>query len=328
MKNENRKTTIGAAIIAKNEAETIARALESLRGTVDRVVLVDTGSADATPKIASRYGANVYFYLWRNDFSVARNFALAHAQTDWILALDADEALAGRKVFEREDVAEALENPEIGGLNVAIKNRLAGGSAKSHRYTRVFRNSPSIRYSGSVHEQISDSITAAGLRIVETDIEIIHYGYEKKSEAKIARNAEALESELEEHPADPWLKLHLAETLFAGGRFDAAEKAIDEALEPENLTELSIEQIENAAIRKAQICLRRDDIAEVEKWLAFISENPETEGFRKFVLAAAALAGRRFKEAEILVRAPETAASEMVPKADLKRMLDLFEKLK
>lgn len=315
-------------MIVKDEAENLARALESLRGAVDRVVLVDTGSADAGPRIASRFGADVYFYRWRSDFSAARNFALAHAQTDWIFALDADEELADRKVFEREDVAAALADPEVGGLNAAIKNRLAGGSVKSHRYTRVFRNAPGIRYSGSVHEQISDSIYAAGLRIVETDIEIIHYGYEKKSEAKIARNAEALETELEEHPADPWLKLHLAETLFAGGRFADAERAIDESLAPENLAALSIEQIENAKIRKGQICLRRDDFAEVEKALAFVSENAETEGFRKFVLAGAKLAARKFKEAETLAKAPETAASELVPKADLKRMLDLFEKLK
>src|SRR5215469_8478565 len=86
---------ISLCMIVRNEERFLADALESVRGVVDEINIVDTGSTDSTVEIATRYGANVVHRTWCNDFSWARNEALAMATRRWILVLDADERLLG-----------------------------------------------------------------------------------------------------------------------------------------------------------------------------------------------------------------------------------------
>lgn len=72
-------------MIVRNEEATLQRCLESAQD------IVDTGSTDKTKEIARSFGAKIYDFKWNNDFSEARNFALAKATKDWCLILDADE---------------------------------------------------------------------------------------------------------------------------------------------------------------------------------------------------------------------------------------------
>ena len=59
------------------------------------MIVLDTGSSDATREIARAAGAEVHEFAWCDDFAAARNAALAHSDADWNLILDADEWLAG-----------------------------------------------------------------------------------------------------------------------------------------------------------------------------------------------------------------------------------------
>jgi glycosyltransferase involved in cell wall biosynthesis len=83
---------ISATIITYNEQANIARAIESLR-CCDEVVVVDSGSSDRTVEIATNLGARVIEMQWRG-FAGQKNFASESATYDWILSLDADEALS------------------------------------------------------------------------------------------------------------------------------------------------------------------------------------------------------------------------------------------
>jgi glycosyltransferase involved in cell wall biosynthesis len=83
---------ISATIITYNEQANIARAIESLR-CCDEVVVVDSGSTDRTVEIATNLGARVLEMQWRG-FAGQKNFASDSATHDWILSLDADEALS------------------------------------------------------------------------------------------------------------------------------------------------------------------------------------------------------------------------------------------
>ncbi|MCS6953265.1 MAG: glycosyltransferase family 2 protein [Bryobacterales bacterium] len=83
---------ISGAIITWNEQAHIARAIESLR-CCDEIVVVDSGSTDATRDIAARLGARVLCRDWRG-FAAQKNFAAEAASHDWILSLDADEAVS------------------------------------------------------------------------------------------------------------------------------------------------------------------------------------------------------------------------------------------
>ncbi len=78
-------------MIARDEARCIARCLDSAREHVDEMWVLDTGSVDATAAIARQAGARVVPWAWCDDFSAARNAALALTHCDWRLVLDADE---------------------------------------------------------------------------------------------------------------------------------------------------------------------------------------------------------------------------------------------
>jgi glycosyltransferase involved in cell wall biosynthesis len=83
---------ITATIITLNEERNIARALESLR-CCDQIVVLDSGSTDRTVELASNLGAVVVEDYWRG-YANQKNRAAEHAENDWILSLDADEALS------------------------------------------------------------------------------------------------------------------------------------------------------------------------------------------------------------------------------------------
>lgn len=82
---------ITATIVTLNEERNLARALDSL-DCVDEIVVVDSGSIDGTREIACRYGARFIEHAWPG-FAAQKNFAAEQAGHDWILSLDADEAL-------------------------------------------------------------------------------------------------------------------------------------------------------------------------------------------------------------------------------------------
>ncbi len=83
---------ISATIIARDEERNIARAIESLR-CCDEIVVVDSGSIDRTIEIATKLGARVVEAGWRG-YAGQKNFATECAKYDWILSIDADEALS------------------------------------------------------------------------------------------------------------------------------------------------------------------------------------------------------------------------------------------
>jgi glycosyltransferase involved in cell wall biosynthesis len=83
---------ISAAIITYNEERNIARAIESLR-CCDEIVVVDSGSTDRTVELATKLGARVLDVAWRG-YAGQKNHAVECCQNDWVLSLDADEALS------------------------------------------------------------------------------------------------------------------------------------------------------------------------------------------------------------------------------------------
>lgn len=83
---------ITATIITLNEERNIARSIESLR-CCDEIVVVDSGSIDRTVELASKLGARVVESPWPG-YAPQKNYAANQANNDWILSLDADEALS------------------------------------------------------------------------------------------------------------------------------------------------------------------------------------------------------------------------------------------
>jgi glycosyltransferase involved in cell wall biosynthesis len=113
---------LSATIIAHNEAANIARAIGSLSGA-DEVVVVDAGSTDRTPEIAAGLGARVIERAWPG-FAAQKNFASDQARYDWVLSLDADEELdaAAQDSVKRWKDSE----PRAAGYRLARRARYLG----------------------------------------------------------------------------------------------------------------------------------------------------------------------------------------------------------
>jgi glycosyltransferase involved in cell wall biosynthesis len=83
---------ISATIITYNEERNIARVIESLR-CCDEIVVVDSGSSDRTCELAEKLGARVIDSPWPG-YAKQKNVAAERAANDWILSVDADEAIS------------------------------------------------------------------------------------------------------------------------------------------------------------------------------------------------------------------------------------------
>jgi glycosyltransferase involved in cell wall biosynthesis len=83
---------VSGVVICRNEETSIARCLESL-SFCDEIVVVDSHSTDRTREIARRYTARVIEHPFEG-YVKQKNFALEQATHDWIVSLDADEALS------------------------------------------------------------------------------------------------------------------------------------------------------------------------------------------------------------------------------------------
>jgi glycosyltransferase involved in cell wall biosynthesis len=142
------------AVITLNEAARIGTALASARWAGELLVL-DSGSEDATPDIARSLGARVVTRPF-TDYADQRNAALAEAARAWVLFLDADETVTPGLAAE---IARVLRAPgAVAGYEIPFKNYLGarwlrfGGLYPDH-HLRLLRRS-GARYVGRVHERV------------------------------------------------------------------------------------------------------------------------------------------------------------------------------
>ncbi len=224
---------VTACLIVKNEEKYLERCLASIKGVVDEIVLVDTGSTDRTLAIAEKFGCKIGSCAWSDDFSAARNVSLENATQPWILWIDADEEwLPENATFLREGVTR----PYFGGFMVRIVNFLENSGEETefvHTPIRLFQNHPDIRFEGRIHEQVSPSILRLGLPIAAlTQVTLNHYGYlpgPMQDRNKIARTLSMVERELQDDPDNAFHLFNLAMTLSVMQDWPRCEQAAQRA---------------------------------------------------------------------------------------------------
>nr|HET7860391.1 glycosyltransferase family 2 protein [Caldimonas sp.] len=211
-------------MIVRDEERSLARCLQSALPWVDEAVVLDTGSVDATAAIARRCGARVASWSWCDDFSAARNAALALTDASWRLVLDADEWI----VSGAESLA-ALRSAApgfVGQIRVESWFDEAGGGVGSAPswISRVLPRG--VGYAGRIHEQPQSALPRRRLQLV-----VEHDGYrDARKGAKAGRNEALLALALAERPDDGYLRYQLGKDLEVRSRFDAAAAQYELAL--------------------------------------------------------------------------------------------------
>ncbi|MBL8730098.1 MAG: glycosyltransferase [Planctomycetes bacterium] len=231
-----RTPRISLCMIARDEERFLHACLRHVRDAVDEIVVVDTGSTDATVAIAESFGARVLHEPWQDDFSAPRNTALRAATGDWILVLDADEFVQPGGC---ERIRELVQSADVSGYHLHFQNIYGGGKTLGVMMVRLFRNLPGIEYTGIIHEQVTPSLQRLGgelgLVLASADVEVEHHGYTDEvmdQRGKNERNERLFHKQLAASPDDVYCHYKYGDFLRrVPGRGADARRYLDRCLE-------------------------------------------------------------------------------------------------
>ena len=168
--------TISLCMIVKNEEEVLAQCLRSVEGICDEIIIVDTGSTDATKEIASQFTDKIYDFAWIDDFAAARQYAFDKATMDYIMWLDADDILADA---DRKKLLALKQNldPSVDAVSMLyhIAFDAAGNPTFTYRRNRIVKRSRGFRWIGPVHEYLE-----VGGKILLSDAAVSHRKSDKR----------------------------------------------------------------------------------------------------------------------------------------------------
>lgn len=204
---------LSLCMIVRDEQDMLPRCLGAVADAVDEIVVVDTGSTDATVEIARSFGARVLFHEWTGSFAQARNVSFDAAGGDWVMFLDADEVLVEEDIPLLRSLTARTWREAFYLSETNHTGDLEDGTAVTHNALRVFRNRPEYRFEGRLHEQIAGRLPGyLPERVEATSVRIEHYGYlgaVRDSREKSRRNIELLRLQQAESEPTPFLHYNL-----------------------------------------------------------------------------------------------------------------------
>jgi len=170
---------LSVIIITKNEEANIRACLESVKWA-DEIVVVDSGSGDATVEICRELGAKVYVHDWQG-FGVQKNRALSYATHEWIFSIDADERMTPEL---RSQLIKAIEEGSEDGFYVPRLSQFCGRYISHSGWypdyvLRLFKRTKGRFSDDMVHERVILEGTAGKL-----SSPLLHYSYLNKADVK------------------------------------------------------------------------------------------------------------------------------------------------
>jgi glycosyltransferase involved in cell wall biosynthesis len=161
---------LSVVVTTFNNADTIDACLASVR-FADDILVLDSGSTDATREIATRLGARVEVQPFAG-YSVQKQAAIDLAAHRWVLLLDSDEALPAAAA---DLVRAALESPDVAGFEMLRREwvfwRWQPDRARLNHYVRLFDRTRARMSGHEVHESV---VVDGPVRRLDAIID--HYG--------------------------------------------------------------------------------------------------------------------------------------------------------
>lgn len=171
------RPTLTVALIVKNEADNLAQCLDSVTGWVDEIVILDSGSTDATEAIARRYTDHFYLNQPWPGFGKQRQVAQTYVHTDFVLWLDADECVTPEL---RASIEAALEQDQAHTVYRLNRRSRVFGRDITHSgwypdyVLRLYRPQDAGYNDNLVHESVTPK---DGIRIETLTGDLLHYPY-------------------------------------------------------------------------------------------------------------------------------------------------------
>jgi len=213
---------LAAVMIVKNEQQHLGRCLASIKELCDEIIIVDTGSTDATISIAESFGARVYHRVWNNDFAAARNESLVHTNAHWVLYIDADEMLVNVDAPQLRSIL--THSHEIAAFGIQVSPMIGW---LPYTDFRLWRHDRAIQFVGDIHETTLPDINLLAAqrnqRLQPIALHIQHFGYEGDQTKKHLRNLPLLEQQSQHTPRKINILNQLARIHFELGNLDTAE---------------------------------------------------------------------------------------------------------
>ena len=182
---------LSVAMIVRDTAESLPATLESVAALADEVVVLDTGSIDATADVARRHGAVVHRAAWQDSFAAARNECLQHVTGDWVLWLDAGETIDATAVRQlRNFLAQTADRDKAYLLFIERPALQAAGCCERIGEVRLHARRPEWKFTGQLREHLVTAATAGGLQIDALDC-AIHRTAADRDPRRIAARASA-----------------------------------------------------------------------------------------------------------------------------------------
>jgi glycosyltransferase involved in cell wall biosynthesis len=166
---------ISATIITLNESENIGATCESV-AWADEILVVDSGSTDATRDLAAQSGARVITNPWLG-FAKQKQFAVENALHDWILSLDADERISAELKTSIDTVRELDESKLPDGYRIARRafymgRWIRGGGWYPDYQLRLFNRKRGHWGERVIHESV---VMKSGARVETLRGDLLHY---------------------------------------------------------------------------------------------------------------------------------------------------------
>lgn len=167
--------TLSAIVITRNEAHNLDDCLQSLKGLVNEIIVVDSQSTDDTVAIAMRHGAEVSQPADWPGFGPQKNRALSLATCEWVLSIDADERVTPELAVEIQKVLQDLPRDvafEIPRLSWYCGRFIRHAGWQPDHVLRLFKRESAKFSDDLVHERV---VTDA--RVESLKNHLLHYSY-------------------------------------------------------------------------------------------------------------------------------------------------------
>jgi len=226
-------------MIARDNESTVAAAIRSVIGHVDQVVLCDTGSMDATLRIAYDMGAVVHAIKWSDHFAKARNQALAFVKADWVLTIDADEVFVWNDVRSLKEWLADFSSEKDVIVFECFHHETSSDQLLSKTHVERLFSPDHFKFEGKIHETLVPVESKSIKRTATLSYgHFIHYGYSMEyNAAKHRRNVWILNQAIRDEPDQGRYYRYLANECFNAEQYVEAVQLAASALQKINMNE-------------------------------------------------------------------------------------------